>query len=990
MTANVTKAVAINSVDLLETADGLKSFTLDGENSEDSNLRVIYFYRLPEYPEHGIKVGMTTCRPGGNFWSAIKGRIQKQDGELALRQEDAFLYGKTREVVHWGVALNRHGESFQDYDIHEEISRKFSGRVGQIREWFLNIPVGQLVDVFEEFRRRKIDREIYKPRDEQKECIEALKEYFGEHPIGERFLLNCKMRFGKSYTTYKYCEEAGLDRVLILTFVPAVQDSWRGDLFHIEKRYQYLTDEDIQEDEFELDKVAGPFVLFLSLQNLLGKDKGQALKRKFRKLQGARFDLLVLDEYHFGAWNDRTQEVFEDIGEGYQKTLGRMSAERIVRELKIFPEKTICLSGTPFRALATGEFTRKNTFTYTYFEEQQRKYPPEHPHKVNADYERFPDMKIYGYNMSVLFPNLRETCQSKDKVLTKDYFSLKRFFETETASGSPSGVAFVRKKDIRIWLEILKGFSPHGRNYPYADSYMRTVNQHTLWLMPTVESCKAMADLLRSDDFFGRYRIINLSDDNVGSGKEALRFLEKEMDAVNPDGTKPLGTITITVNKLTLGVTVERWGGIFVLKDLKSPEQYFQAIFRVQNPFKLPDGEWRKCGYVYDFNIDRAAMLLLDFAKRSETSGNYEKLHFADLIVRYLPICLNGDPNHPISKDVFIQLAEYGDPSGKPLSRKITDTSRTTRVGDDETLAEMAQDLEVVGVIKKVFAHAKLDVSKKNEPPVADEESGSPEWRRGKDSGYELGVKDYEKYINFDSATTQAEFEKSVEDYVAFFCPEDYDDIQQRMFHNGFSEGYKDGVNAPIAKTQCGKKDGESFVKRIREEFGEDVVWTRETGYRLSNFVNKYLNQVENIPEECRGSLMRKWYCKSFIRAVRSKLTPRKEVAKEESTEGIKNVLHHILARLLQFLYISVYRETTFREIFENADPVVFLAGVGITKEEFSVLNRYHVFEEHTLNNYIKEFFFNESLGERVGEMEEGERDQYRNSFDWFGFGLRS
>ena len=94
------------------------------------------------------------------------------------------------------------------------------------------------------------------------------------------------------------------------------------------------------------------------------------------------------------------------------------------------------------------------------------------------------------------------------------------------------------------------------------------------------------------------------------------------------------------------------------------------------------------------------------------------------------------------------------------------------------------------------------------------------------------------------------------------------------------------------------------------------------------------------------------------------------------------------MSRLIEFLYISVYRETTFREIFKNADPDVFLEAVGIKKEDFEALNKYHIFEEKTLNNYIHEFFVNESIGESLNLDDPKVKEQYRNSFDWFGYGI--
>lgn len=143
-----------------------------------------------------------------------------------------------------------------------------------------------------------------------------------------------------------------------------------------------------------------------------------------------------------------------------------------------------------------------------------------------------------------------------------------------------------------------------------------------------------------------------------------------------------------------------------------------------------------------------------------------------------------------------------------------------------------------------------------------------------------------------------------------------------------------------------------------------------------------------NIPKEYKGALYRRWYCDSFKRAVKDVLTPQIPYEKGKSVEDADNVMKHILARLFEFLYISVYRETTFQEIFNNADPNMFLEAVGITKKDFEILNKYRVFQENVLNNYIHQFFVNESLGSKLNLEDEEVKRQYRNSFDWFGFGL--
>lgn len=513
-------------------------------------------------------------------------------------------------------------------------------------------------------------------------------------------------------------------------------------------------------------------------------------------------------------------------------------------------------------------------------------------------------------------------------------------------------------------------------------------NVHTLWLMPTVKSCKAMEKLLKADAYFSRYQIINLSQDGVGAGNDAFEYLMNNIS--ESENTNKLGSIAITVNKLTMGVTVKKWSSVFVLKDLASPEQYFQAIFRIQTPYVVNKVIEKKDGYVYDFNIDRASALLLKYAEQSENEQT-TKLQIAKLIVKYMPIFVNGDMSDPISEQVFYELAQYGDSSGIPLSKKIVDTTKTTRMLDEETMAEMLNDKEVSNIINRVFAHAKFGKSKIKTVPAKPEDGFDTKIaQEGRNKGYELGQQDFKKYVDYDDSQVQTEFEKNISNYIKEYCPSEYVDVKATWYANGFKKGYESGVNAPIKKEQCGYDDGVKFVDEVKKKFGEEIKYTSNTRVMIDNFVKGYLNDTKNIPVKYRGMLYRRWYCDSFRRAVKTNLTPVVDPKDGETIEDADNVLKHLLARLFEFLYISVYRETTFMEIFKNADPNVFLEAVGITKKDFEILNKYKVFQEDVLNNYIHDFFVNESLGSKLDLKDEEVRKQYRNSFDWFGFGLEN
>ena len=975
----------INRSDSVRFGEKTFTFELYKTNDTGGKLVVLYMYVLPKFQTHGIKVGMTTCRPNETFYHAIKKRVGEQTHELALTPEQFAKYGETREVIYWGVCLDAKNDSFKDYDVHRQILRENAGLTEKEQEWFTNIPQDELVDIFIKVRSRGLKKEIYTPRKEQQECINALKSYFGRHPRGGRFLLNCKMRFGKSYTTYKFCEEGGIKKILILTFIPAVESSWEADLKHIEAEYLFLTDKDLRKPLFHLHSIDRPYVMFLSLQNFLGKERNTSdTKDKIKKLAEERFDLVILDEYHFGAWNQRTQERLEDFDQDYQKELGK--TKDVIERFGIRADKVICLSGTPFKALARGEFTDENTFTYSYFDEQKNKYPDDDFEHPDPKYALFPDMRIFGYNMSALFGNMTSLVFSEDKILSKRYFSLNKFFETRKDSNDNESVVFVYEDEIKKWLEIIKGRSLFGSRFPYSQMEMLTNNRHTLWLMPTVNACEAMAKLLEKDDYFQKYEIINLSQPSVGAGVEAYDFL---LDGLNrAENTHRLGSIALTVNKLTTGVTVKDWSSVFVLKDLASPEQYFQSIFRIQTPLVVDGVVQKKFGYVYDFNIDRAAALLLRYAEET-SSPALTRLQVSQLIVRYLPIFMNGDMEKPIEYEVFYQLAQFGDQSNVPLSRKMTNLEATTHVLDEETMAAMLNDPEVSSVLKKVFAHSRLEKSKDRTRPNKPDSEGfdTQAAKKGRDLGYRLGMKDSKDYLDLDDEDVQRTFEDRIDSYLRQSLSKDVDDTWKVWYVNGFKKGYESGVNVPIKKLDCGREDGLAFVDKIKERFGKNIHYTKETRPSIENFMRPYLNDIDNIPVKYRGMLYKRWYVESFSRAVRNALKP---VVKDEeggtTIADADNVLRHILGRLVEFLYISVYRETTFSEIFKNADPDVFLEAVGITKKDFETLNKYHVFEENILNNYIHEFFVNESLGLSLDRDSDEVHGQYRNSFGWFGY----
>ena len=135
-------------------------------------------------------------------------------------------------------------------------------------------------------------------------------------------------------------------------------------------------------------KSGKPFVYFGSFQDLLGRDKTGNIKPKNEWLHTVNWDLVVFDEYHFGAWRDTAKELFEGeeeaVAEKESKLEYAAALEGVNEDLAVLSEKEVeflpittkaylYLSGTPFRALATGEFIEEQIFNWTYTDEQRAK-----------------------------------------------------------------------------------------------------------------------------------------------------------------------------------------------------------------------------------------------------------------------------------------------------------------------------------------------------------------------------------------------------------------------------------------------------------------------------------------------------------------------------------------------------------------------------------------------------------------------------------------
>ena len=606
------------------------------------------------------------------------------------------------QVVFTAPAMRTDGTTFMDHEVHENLElnghRRLRDKDGKKTEWFRcslsDVKAAYIAvrDRAENVERRTRD---FKMRPEQEAAVHKTEAYF--HSIGEeggartpKFLWNAKMRFGKTFATYQLAKRMGFERVLILTFKPAVLTAWEEDLLtHMDfEGWQFISRPkepgrpDIAQQYAKADKKR-PIVCFGSFQDFLGREaRTGRIKAHHEWVRDEEWDLVVFDEYHFGAWNDNSKKLFEQEGEDELNTteatdtgIGKVNTGNEVNEgdLPIVTRYYLFLSGTPFRALNSGEFIEEQIFNWTYSDEQRCKdewpklslFPNYSPKDGDGNpYAALPRMVMLTYQM----PD-----EIKNVALGGEYnsFDLNAFFE---ATGEGDAAEFVLKDSVQKWLDLIRGaYKPSAVDdlklgaekpaLPYADTRLLRVLNHTLWYLPRVNSCYAMRNLLREPQnvFFRDYTINVCAGTEAGIGMAALDKVRETME--DPLHSQ---TITLTCGKLTTGVTVKPWCGIFMLTNMRSPETYFQAAFRVQSPWTVEDDAGKaeivkqEC-YVFDFALDRSLRMVSDYSCRLKVDESVGPEQKVGEFIGFLPVlAYDGSAMRPVSAADILDIAMAG------------------------------------------------------------------------------------------------------------------------------------------------------------------------------------------------------------------------------------------------------------------------------------------------------------------------------------------
>jgi hypothetical protein len=602
----------------------------------------IYAYTTPIYKKTkwvGSREGVGLLKIGFTDRN-VNTRINEQLNAIKQPQKSEY------EIVLAESAIDIDGCLFLDHEVHRALKR---AGVNQLEGEFFECTKAEALAAIESVKQKShlsslSEKKKFPMRPEQIKAVELTSSYFEKNKNAKNpphFLWNAKMRFGKTFTTYQLAKKLKFRRILVLTYKPAVETAWRDDLLNHHDFDGWIFKG--KEDPAPNLKSESPIVWFASFQDALGVDEKGNPKAKNEGLHLTDWDLVVIDEYHFGAWRDAARSLYiadkdEDLtGDSSEKNvldtpdLDDDFRKNLEDSVALKVRNYLYLSGTPFRALTEGEFLEDQVYNWTYSDEQREK--ANWTSASDNPYLSLPKMHLLTYEMPEKLKLVALNNSSE--------FSLTEFFRTEKSEQKVP--IFKHHHEVQKWLDVLRGqdLDDLWQNItntakpplPYEDSNLLKALQHTVWYLPSVDACTAMANMLKSKEniFFRDYEIIVAAGAKAGLGEKALPPVQKAITNVPQDSK----TITLSCGKLMTGVTVPAWTGILMLRELKSPETYFQAAFRVQSPWLTKGVDVENGGeveiinkdscYVLDFSPNRALRLIVDYATRLRTEVASEK-----------------------------------------------------------------------------------------------------------------------------------------------------------------------------------------------------------------------------------------------------------------------------------------------------------------------------------------------------------------------------
>ena len=556
--------------------------------------------------------------------------------------------------------------------------------------------------------------EEYKPRKEQQDTVNRF--LAAKNAGRNNLLMYAVMRFGKSFTAMLCAKAIDAKLIVVLCGKTSVKDEWQRNV-EIPKNfegYSFKTRKDLDANHHLISeaKASGErIVLFLTLQDLSGDD----VKDRHKELFENTIDLVIVDETHFGARAPEYGKVLKEEFSVSKATSEKEYQEDDIEALgttlkKLFHTNLkLHLSGTPYRILMGSEFAPEDVIAFYQFTDivkAQQDWDKEHlddPETKEWDnpYYGFPQMVRFAFNPSDSARKLIKDLKEKGTSC-----ALSALFQPESIVKNSSGLykKFKHEQEILELLEVIDGSRDDEELFGFLNYDKIKEGQmcrHIVCVLPFRASCDSLQYLLENNrDRFRNladYQILNIAGHDCPTTLKKPEDVKRAVGKAEENGKK---TLTLTVNKMLTGSTVEQWDTILFFKDTASPQEYDQAIFRIQNPFvkkmTAPGaGEdqqeikfnMKPQTLLVDFDIDRLfrlqAQKSLAFNINQDVNGN---AHLEERMQRELEISpvivLNKDKLQKVTpNDIMEAISEYS--KNRSVADEAKDVPVDMRLMDD-------------------------------------------------------------------------------------------------------------------------------------------------------------------------------------------------------------------------------------------------------------------------------------------------------------------
>lgn len=570
--------------------------------------------------------------------------------------------------------------------------------------------------------------ETFEPRPNQQDTIDRFKEAVAAGR--NNLLMYAVMRFGKSFTAMCCAVEMKARLVVVVSAKADVKQEWKKTVeshFRFEDYVFLDSDSLLGSDTVLSDSLEkSNAVVFLTLQDLCGDE----IKRKHRQIFENKFDLLVIDETHYGARAAEYGKVLNMAGKQLDKELKYADNSDNYNNndtLKHLDARVrIHLSGTPYRILMGDEFSKKDIIAFYQFTDivrDQEKWNDEH---ILEDGVREWDNPYFGFPQMVRFalnPN-KSSVEKMEAMKRKGItYAFSELLKPESVVKDSSPEArhrkFVHEQEILDLFKAIDGSKDDENLFAFLDYAPIKKGQmcrHMVCVLPYRASCDALAVLLaqKRAEFknLGEYQIINIAGFDEERRYKDTQSIRNKIKKCEAEGMK---TITLTVNRMLTGSTVEEWDTMLFLKDCASPQEYDQAIFRLQNQYvrRLTD----KNGEEIRLNM-KPQTLLVDFdpgrmfrlqEQKSqiynvnvEQNGNSRlEQRIADELRISPIIVLNKDKfREVVPADILDAVREYS--ANKSVADEVSDIPADLSLLADSTILEEISSLSPIDSSKGI------------------------------------------------------------------------------------------------------------------------------------------------------------------------------------------------------------------------------------------------------------------------------------------------